>query len=133
MPTDQVTESVQFVGIDEASRQEYFLAGTAMLQVVALASEANQQQGVARIKIQSPVDGTILALDPDIPLNAQKLFLKATISQSDARAESLRWFIADDEIGSGSGNLWSPKRGQHRIVLKDKNAKVLDQVFISVR
>ena len=133
MPTELVTESVQFVGIDEASRQEYFLAGTAMQQVVALASEANQQQGVARIKIQSPVDGTILALDPDIPLNAQKLFLKATISQSDARAESLRWFIADDEIGSGSGNLWSPKRGQHRIVLKDKNAKVLDQVFISVR
>jgi penicillin-binding protein 1C len=122
---------VQFVGVDEAPRQEYFLAGTEMQQVVALAS---QEQGEAmRIKIQSPVDGTILALDPDIPATAQKLYLKATIPSTDPRAGSINWYIDGIQIAKGAGNFWSPNRGTHRITLKDENAKVLDEIVISVR
>lgn len=130
-PEQLVAQSVQFVGVDEAPRQEYFLAGTEMQQVVALAS---QEQGEAmRIKIQSPVDGTILALDPDIPATAQKLYLKATIPSTDPRAGSINWYIDGIQIAKGAGNFWSPNRGTHRITLKDENAKVLDEIVISVR
>ena len=130
-PAKVVAETVQFIGVDEAARQEYFLEGTEMQKIVALSSQ--QHRDSARINIQTPVNGTILALDPDIPSNAQKLYLNANISSSDPRADRLRWYIADVEVGSGVANFWSPNRGSHRIVLKDENAKVLDEVFISVR
>lgn len=130
-PEQVVAETVQFVGVDEAARREYFLSGTEMQQVVALALE--EHTDTIRIKIQAPVDGTILALDPDIPPHAQKLYLKANIPNTDPRADFINWYINDIEIANGAGNLWSPNRGTHRITLKDESAKVLDEIVISVR
>ncbi len=130
-PQKVVVETVQFVGVDEAMRLEYFLRGTEMKQVVALVSESHTE--VIRIKIQAPVDGTTLALDPDIPSHAQKLYLQANIQSTDPRAGLINWYINDVEIANGVSNLWSPNRGTHRITLKDENAKVLDEVVISVR
>ncbi|NLA52067.1 MAG: penicillin-binding protein 1C [Alcaligenaceae bacterium] len=130
-PEQIAVETVQFVGVDEAMRREYFLSGTEMKQVVALVSE-NYTEAI-RIKIQAPVDGTILALDPDIPSHAQKLYLQANIQSTDPRAGFINWYINDIEIANGVSNLWSPNRGTHRITLKDENAKVLDEVVISVR
>lgn len=131
MPENIVAETVSFVGVNEAARQEYFLSGTEMQQIVALTAEQSMEN--VRIRIQSPINGTILALDPDIPSHVQKLHIKANISTNDPRAESLRWYIANAEVGRGVSNFWSPNRGAYRIVLKDENAKVLDEVFISVR
>ncbi|MDO5667752.1 MAG: penicillin-binding protein 1C [Alcaligenaceae bacterium] len=130
-PAAVVAETVQFIGLDEATRQEYFLTGTEMRQVVSLATSG--YDAMAPIKIQAPINGSILALDPDIPLNAQKLYLKANIPPDDPRVESLQWEVSDIAAGRGVGNFWSPSRGRHRIVLKAEDGKVLDQVFISVR
>ncbi|CAM5210512.1 penicillin-binding protein 1C [Oligella ureolytica] len=130
-PEQLVAQSVQFIGVDEAPRHEYFLGGTEMQQVVALASQ--EQSEAMRIRIQSPVDGTILALDPDIPATAQKLYLKANIPTTNPRADLINWYIDDIVIATGTANFWSPNRGTHRITLKDENAKVLDEVVISVR
>lgn len=130
-PEQVVAKQVEFIGVDEAIRREYFLRGTEMQQVVALASAEYTE--AMRIKIQSPVDGTILALDPDIPSHAQRLSLKANIPATDPRADFINWYINDIEIANGVGNLWSPNRGTHRITLKDENAKVLDEIVISVR
>lgn len=131
IPEQVLAERVQFIGVDEASRQEYFLEGTEMQQVVALTSQ--EHTDTMGIKIQAPVDGTILALDPDIPHNAQKLYLKANIPTTDPRADSINWYIDDIEIAHGVANFWSPNRGTHRITLKDEHAKVLDEIVISVR
>lgn len=130
-PKQVVATRVQFVGVDEAPRQEYFLEGTEMQRVVALTSTEHYTS--TRLKIEAPIDGTILALDPDIPRNAQKLYLKATIPAADPRADTISWYIDDIHIGHGAGNFWSPHRGTHRITLKDENAKVVDEVVISVR
>ena len=102
-----------------------------MQRVVALTSIEHYTS--TRLKIEAPIDGTILALDPDIPRNAQKLYLKATIPAADPRADTISWYIDDIHIGHGAGNFWSPHRGTHRITLKDENAKVVDEVVISVR
>ena len=130
-PESLMTEKVSFVGIDEAPRQEYFLAGTEMKEIIALAFQAHE--AIARIKIQSPVSGSILALDPDIPQLSQKLHLKANISVNDPRSQNLCWEINGTEIGHGDSHFWSPQRGRHRIVLKEENGTVLDEVLISVR
>ena len=130
-PESLMMEKVSFVGIDEAPRQEYFLAGTEMKEIIALAFQAHE--AIARIKIQSPVSGSILALDPDIPQLSQKLHLKANISVNDPRSQNLCWEINGTEIGHGDSHFWSPQRGRHRIVLKEENGTVLDEVLISVR
>lgn len=130
-PTAVVAETVQFIGVDEAPRQEYFLNDTAMKKVVSLSTLEHDVAGP--IKIQAPINGSILAIDPDIPANAQKLYLKANIPPDDPRAENLRWEVSDMTVGKGVGNFWSPSRGRHLIVLKEEDGKVLDQVFISVR
>lgn len=130
-PITVVTETVQFIGVDEAPREEYFLADTAMKQVVLLTTLGHD--AIGPIKIQAPINGSILAIDPDIPLNAQKLYLKANIPPNDPRAENLHWEVSAIEVGRGFGNFWSPSRGRHRVVLKAEDGKVLDQVFISVR
>lgn len=130
-PTAVVSERVHFVGVDEADREEFFMAGTAMQEIVALSSLA--PDGLAPIKIQRPINGSVLAIDPDIPARAQKLFLKASIPANDPRAEGLQWEIAGQTVGQGNEYFWAPNRGRYAIVLKDDEGNVLDRVSITVR
>lgn len=130
-PLQLVAQAVEFVGLDEAPRVEYFLPGTELQQVIALSSQA--QQDARPIKIQSPVDGTILALDPDIPEAVQQLVLKAQVTPQDSRVVALRWYIDGVEIGRGAQSEWSLQRGRYRISLKAQDEELLDEVTVFVR
>lgn len=130
-PSTIVTEKVHFVGVAEAEREEFFIDGTAMTEVVALSSLA--PDALAPITIERPINGSILAIDPEIPASSQKLLLKASIAEHDARASALQWQLGELTLGQGSEYFWSLRRGSHIIRLKDAQGELLDQVRITVR
>ena len=130
-PSAVVTEKVHFVGVAEAEREEFFIDGTDMTEVVALSSLA--PDALAPITIERPINGSILAIDPEIPASSQKLLLKASLAESDARAPALQWQLGELTLGQGSEYFWSLRRGSHIIRLKDAQGELLDEVRITVR
>jgi penicillin-binding protein 1C len=104
------------------SRRECFIEGTETPVV-------QETAGSARFKIVYPASGTVIALDPDIPADQQKLFLEA-----EPRDDRLRWVLDGEVLGSaGSLLLWTPKVGPHTLALSDENERVLDSVVFQVR
>jgi penicillin-binding protein 1C len=112
----------------EPPRREWFLAGTeqALLQLSGSASEPLARSEQAQARILSPSNGTVVALDPDIPPRHQRLAL-----QTDA--PGLRWRIGGQVVARGASGQWAPWPGVHRIELLDARGAVLDAVRIEVR
>ena len=109
--------------IKEAARQEWFLAGTGM-SVVRLA------ESKALAHIAYPGQGTIIALDPDIPPERQRIALQL----SGKPAVGWLWRIDGRFIGPAVREmLWRPSPGRHRLVLADANGVELEMVSFEVR
>lgn len=161
--------TVHFVGDSRAQtlepqRQEWFLEGTQQ-SVFAIdrkadgdlsasnadgfVSENHAQQAtsaiknaqpMARARIVQPVSGTILALDPDIPPQHQRVQLRARWQVNVAPKAPLRWVLvthqpqaARKEIGRGNAVDWLPWPGRHRLELHDAAGQRLDSVELEVR
>ncbi len=107
----------------EAARSEWFLAGTAQ-PVFALAGPADDVAAAPRIL--APADGSIVALDPDIPPEHQRL-------QFRAQGADARWRLDGKPLGRGAALAWMPWPGRHRMELVDAGGTVLDTVRFEVR
>jgi len=81
-------------------------------------------------RIVMPTQGTVLALDPDIPSFAQQVTLKA---EQFGAQDSLRWTINDKVLSRGNSTTWQPRPGRHNIALIDSNGVTLDRINIEVR
>jgi penicillin-binding protein 1C len=77
-----------------------------------------------------PTQGTILALDPDIPDSAQHVALKA---EQFGTQHSLHWTINDKALSGGEHTTWQPWPGLHEIALRDDAGIILDRIKIEVR
>ncbi len=108
----------------EPERREWFLAGTAMSEV-RLASPL----GSSALKIHSPTDRTVLALDPDIPAAAQQLAL--TVVRGVPRSWS--WRMDGRKLGPAVNTRWPMWPGAHLLELVDAQAKVVETVRFEVR
>lgn len=117
---------VTFADDLEAARHEYFIEGTALVHVTPVG-----RGSAVRPRIESPVNGTVIAMDPDMPPDVQRLALRAV--HRGGEASLLRWQIDGREHATGGSALWLPHPGRHRIVLMDAAGAVLDQVSITVR
>lgn len=167
-------QAVQFVAAAgaaalEPGRKEWFLEGTqqpvfAIEGVAAGArdsstpgmkvSEKTKNQAQAAIKnvlpavhaqIAQPVSGTILALDPDIPPQHQRLQLQARpmgAGSAGWQPQGLRWQLVTrqphgetvrQELGRGSPVAWLPWPGRHRLELWDAAGQLQDSVELEVR
>ena len=73
----------------------------------------------------------MIALDPDMPMDNQRLPLRA--AQAPAGPAPLHWRIGSAVVGQGASAYWTPRPGRHRIVLQDASGAVLDEVRIQVR
>src|SRR5262249_37026361 len=73
-PSGLVQKQVRFGDEIEAARSEWFIAGTEQA-VFSLAPEASTAESTPRIT--SPADGTIIAIDPDIPPDRQRVRFEA--------------------------------------------------------
>ncbi len=121
-PAGLQAASVQFAPPIEPARQEWFLPGT----VQTLFALQNPP-----VRITTPAPGSIVALDPDIPAEHQRLSLRAQGEYADG--QRLHWRIGERLVGHGPHAEWLPLPGRHEIELLDAEGRVLDQVRIEVR
>lgn len=109
--------------IGEAPRQEWFLAGTGM-SVVRLAEPA------ALAHIAYPGQGAIVALDPDIPPERQRIALQL----SGKPDSSWKWRIDGETLGSAvRETLWRPRPGRHRLAIVESDGREVEAVSFEVR
>ena len=127
----------------EAARQEWFVQGTQQAlfatNYVAASAYSMSDRGQNDLKsaealpetarIVMPVQGTIIALDPDIPPQAQRLRLKA----SDDAGARVAWRMDGKALGRGGLLEWLPWPGRHTLELTDTQGRVLDTVRFEVR
>lgn len=109
--------------IAEAPRDEWFVDGTGM-SVVRVAESR------ALAHIAYPGQGTIIALDPDIPPERQRIALQL----SGPAAPGWQWRVDDKAVGQASQEvLWRPSPGRHTLVLVDVGGREIDSVHFDVR
>jgi penicillin-binding protein 1C len=116
-----VREHVRFGDHLEAERDEWFIAGTEQ----PLFAPDHAPQAVLP-HILAPSDGTIIALDPDIPPANQRLRLQA-------QGHATAWRIDGHPFARGLSAQWLPWPGKHVLQLVDAHGKTLDQVHVEVR
>jgi len=106
------------------SRIEWFIDGTEP-SIATTTAQARQLHP----KIVYPVDGTAMALDPDIPSERQKIFFDA--KPADPR---LRWMLNGKTIGNaGKPISWQAQPGGYSLALVDPEDRVVDRVTFSVK
>jgi penicillin-binding protein 1C len=111
----------------EAPRSEWFIAGTEQARF-AMNTPAPAETGrtSAALRIRSPAPGTIVALDPDIPPNRQRLSFVASGAGG-------RWRLDGKPLAQGTQVQWLPWPGKHVMQLTDARGTVLDEVRFEVR
>lgn len=119
-PLTLVRQKVRFRGLREPAREEWFIRGTELESVDYV------QQAVTRIEY--PVTGTIIAVDPDIPWSRQQLRLRA-----ETGVDGLSWWLDGLRLGPAKDHDWSPMPGSHRLELRDARGLVHDAVSFTVR
>jgi len=122
-PPGVVRQPVRFGDELEAARGEWFIAGTEQA-VFALAPAADLAEAAPRIS--APTDGTIIALDPDIPPDRQRV-------RFEARGRAVHWRIDGKFFARGNRALWLPWPGRHLIELVDARGQAVDARRIEVR
>ena len=129
----------------EAARTEWFVPGTQQsvfainnvaggaLSVSAggqkRSKPAEPQADLGPARILMPVHGTVIALDPDIPPQSQRLRLQA----ADRATPRLAWRMDGKPLGRGAVLEWLPWPGRHTLELVDAQGLVLDTVRFEVR
>jgi penicillin-binding protein 1C len=156
-PAGVIRTRVTFEQALEPARDEWFLRGTQM-SLVALSAGARGDEaansltwpvappGAARTttagagtaatasaaaapRIGAPADGTLFALDPDIPPANQRIAFERANGTS---ARSL-WQLDGKRLGDAQRVLWRPWPGRHTLELIDANGRIADSVRFEVR
>jgi len=121
-PRGLVRREVRFLPAHEAPRSEWFLAGTEtdLVEAVAPARRAPQ--------ILYPADGSIIAIDPDIPEQVERIVLRAQAGQG------LAWRLDGTQLAPADvPAAWRPLAGEHRLELVDTAGKVIARSRFEVR
>jgi penicillin-binding protein 1C len=123
MPDGVEARQIALPGTREPPRREYFLRGTAQAEM-AIAPEAAR-----RPRITSPVSGSVYALDPDIPIDRQRLAV--TVSGAVA---GYRLILDRKPAGDADAGLQIlPRPGSHVLALVDPGGRMIDRVRFTVR
>jgi penicillin-binding protein 1C len=69
-------------------------------------------------------DGSVLALDPDIAPERQRVRLHGPSGQ---------WLAGGRALGSGASVWWTPQPGRHRLEVRDDGGSVIDAITVDVR
>ncbi|SEL92737.1 penicillin-binding protein 1C [Variovorax sp. YR750] len=107
----------------EAARSEWFLQGT---EQPLFALDTGMATDAAPARITAPADGTIIALDPDIPPQRQRV-------RFDSEGRGVQWRVDGKPLARGNTVQWFPWPGRHVIELVDASGKVVDQRRLEVR
>ncbi|MDO4231951.1 MAG: penicillin-binding protein 1C [Lautropia sp.] len=141
---------IRFGNDREAGRTEWFMPGTAQDMFSVAGDDYEQERHTPQQaehtpaqagragspKIATPTNGTIIALDPDIPPAHQRLRLgigNTGFPVSATQAAKLHWHVNGQRVGEGPETLWFPLPGRHRIELRTTDGRTLDQMTVEVR
>lgn len=108
----------------EPPRREWYLSGTnaGSAKVAAVPPDV-------RPSIQSPANGMIIAIDPDIPAEHQRVL----IAVRGARP-GMSLMLNERPLGAAtSTRLWQPRPGAYYLTLEDASGRQLDRVLFRVR
>ncbi|HWW58429.1 MAG TPA: penicillin-binding transpeptidase domain-containing protein, partial [Sphingopyxis sp.] len=123
MPEGVEVRQVALPGTREPPRREYFMSGTAQSEMAAA------PQAARRPRITSPVSGSVYALDPDIPIDRQRLAVTVSGSVAGYRLILDRKVLGDADAG---GQIL-PRPGVHMLTLVDPGGRMIDRVRFTVR
>jgi penicillin-binding protein 1C len=118
VPPGVVRARAEFADAMEPPRGEVFLVGTEAKSAVS------RPAGESQFGIASPVDGSLFALDPDMPPAAQKITFEG---------ERGTWLLDGRRLGEGRSLRWAPWPGRHELTLVTANGKRVQSVRFEVR
>ncbi len=122
-PPGLVRRSIRFEPSGEPRRTEWFLAGTEM-------SVIQRATPTALAHIAYPGQGSIIALDPDIPPERQRI----TLQLSGQPGAGWRWQMDHStQKPFKQGQYWLPSPGKHVLKLLDEHQKLIESVEFEVR
>ncbi len=122
-PAGVVAQAIRFEPAVEPPRREWFIAGTERNLVHSATVSA-----LARIAY--PADGTVIALDADIPPARQRLAPQL----SAVAGMGWQWRMDGKPLGrADQPQSWLPRPGRHRLVLADAAGRELDSASFEVR
>ena len=120
MPAGVVRAAVRFDAQREPARDEVYLAGTEQT-----AQRAGMQVSRAQpFGITTPRDGSVYALDPDMPAAAQRITFEG---------ERGVWLLDGKRIADAPRVLWSPWPGEHELSLIGSGGQAVQTVRFEVR
>jgi penicillin-binding protein 1C len=121
-PPTLARREVEFPQGVAPSREEWFIRGTEP-------DSKDQKIGQFNPRIVYPPSGTVIALDPDIPPELQKIFF---ISQTNEN--EIRWLLNGVRMEARSKTIpWTPRAGKYFLALADGEEKILDYIYFEVR
>ena len=121
-PSRLVKAGIELSHDNRTTREEWFIRGTEPVQPEA--KEAFPQQ-----RILYPPVGTVIALDPDIPPELQKVFFVLQTAQ-----KGVNWVLNGRSLPSaGKATPWNPQPGRYQLSLQDGEGSLIDSVRFEVR
>lgn len=116
-------QRIRFEPAREPARDEWFIAGTEQPVI-------RQAGGQALSRIAYPADGTVLALDPDIPPSRQRIEFRLSGNAD----PSWQWTLDGKPFARATAAVhWLPQPGRHRLSLIDNRGGAVDEVAFEVR
>jgi len=120
-PPGVIAARVAFAGEVEPERRDWFLRGTEPAAVTTIATRHS--------RIVAPVSGTIIAIDPEIPPDRQRVTFEA-----EGLDAGVRWVLDGVELAPAAGPLlWPPHPGRHVLTLLDADSRLRDTATFEVR
>lgn len=121
-PPSLLRRTVAWEPAHEPAREEWFLRGTETALVEDLPASRRTP------KIVYPLDGGIVAVDPDIPARVERILFRAQ------GAGEHRWRLDGQDFGPAASPLpWQPVPGEHRLDLVDADGKTVSSSRFEVR
>ena len=124
-PHGVIAQEIHFAPPIESARTEWFLNGTESSEIRL--STTGDTSAQAHSRILYPTNGTIIAMDPDIPIKHQRVRFNAR------GAVAITWHVDGHSIGNGLDVWWTPTGGRHKLALTDPQGEELDSVNFEVR
>ncbi|MEB0140236.1 MULTISPECIES: penicillin-binding protein 1C [unclassified Undibacterium] len=130
-PAGVEQRAISYADSSEAPRSEYFLIGTGQDRLLTAASDQ------IRAAINYPKAGMVVALDPDIPAQRQRMRLRAQSLQPGILLIDGKPIKSTANIKQQAAGIleadWFPWPGRHTVSLRDRSGKLLDEIQFEVR
>ena len=121
-PRGMVKAKIEFSQGTWTAREEWFIRGTEPAPFGIREIPLHQ-------RILYPPPETVIALDPDIPPELQKVFFVLQTPQ-----KGVNWVLNGRSLPSaGKTTPWSPQPGRHHLALQDGEGRPIDSVRFEVR